>query len=762
MKDDALAPPAAPHKPMDLSTNDNLNRSCIPQVQSPKSKPPPISSKPPPILSKPPPTLPRQALLIIPVVSTPAPVLSIVTEPFAPLTNKDLIEQTEAAIKIQTVWRNRSTDIKTPPEKSSLHATPIEMRTLPPPPLLKPKPPLKPPLPSPTLRSTPAPTSVPSTSSVEKDQLNKGVPGVKPPVKPRQVVNDQGPLPSAKSVPPLPLSSRPPRPAVQPPRLVIAPALIPAGVTEIIAPLTDQELIEQTQAAIKIQTVWRTKTTAKESLATSPPVPRRSVKQLMAIQTISAPPPPPPSQSKPALIQNLNEMPPRCEVLTPKPQSLAKAALFPSQDHVMPVESPMQPKLLTSSYSSTQPPQSPKPLNVPNPVAFQLQPPPQSLNPPLAPSNSIVFPLPTLSVMKPSRQAPPPPPPQLQSTKSPPLRPISAIVHEATAMVPPAPQPSPHITKPSRQESEEGISRPSLKRGQHVTGQRPGFETLLAEHAKYKVDQKESPNVKTDTHEKFTEQTNANHSALGEQHVIKNSVVTRPKSLRSSGERHSDGRSAHKTYSFSKSGTLSFDGEKSPVLEIHIESYEQKYKLDPEIIGRGGYGIVHRATRINDGLIVALKIIKRSETVYEDKDDDGKSIERIIKGYHGDPQAQGELRNEDLLLHHLKGQPGILELYDRYETAEQISFVTEFCHLGTLYDYLENKIHPEVTAETDSWELAQSRTRDSSLPAETWGNKWRDLYTKEIWKIFQEILEVIYIFLTHLFPSVIHAPILFS
>ncbi|KAJ3089463.1 Serine/threonine-protein kinase plk4 [Quaeritorhiza haematococci] len=98
----------------------------------------------------------------------------------------------------------------------------------------------------------------------------------------------------------------------------------------------------------------------------------------------------------------------------------------------------------------------------------------------------------------------------------------------------------------------------------------------------------------------------------------------------------------------------------------------EDYELD-EMLGRGGFGFVHKATSRSLGSYgreVAIKLIDK----------------KLMKAHNMTRRVANEVEIH-WQLHH----PGIIELYNYFEDANYVYLITELCKNGELYRYIQQR-----------------------------------------------------------------------
>lgn len=113
-------------------------------------------------------------------------------------------------------------------------------------------------------------------------------------------------------------------------------------------------------------------------------------------------------------------------------------------------------------------------------------------------------------------------------------------------------------------------------------------------------------------------------------------------------------------------------GPVGPVLGRPMEDVKATYTLGKEL-GRGQFGVTFLCTNKQTGEQLACKTIaKRKLATKEDIDD---------------------VRREVQIMHHLTGQPNIVELKGAYEDKHSVHLVMELCAGGELFDRIIAKGH---------------------------------------------------------------------
>jgi len=91
---------------------------------------------------------------------------------------------------------------------------------------------------------------------------------------------------------------------------------------------------------------------------------------------------------------------------------------------------------------------------------------------------------------------------------------------------------------------------------------------------------------------------------------------------------------------------------------------EDKYRVDPLVLGVGQFATVHPCVNLETGKKCAVKVIKRSNT------------------------SENRLSLEISILKQIKGHPNVVGLYDCFCTNTEVKLVMEYVSGGELFDYL--------------------------------------------------------------------------
>ena len=120
---------------------------------------------------------------------------------------------------------------------------------------------------------------------------------------------------------------------------------------------------------------------------------------------------------------------------------------------------------------------------------------------------------------------------------------------------------------------------------------------------------------------------------------------------------------------FKLSNLFSFSSKHSTTREkiSVVKDFTKEFKLDG-ILGKGGFGTVHSATRISDGMQVAVKEVMK-ENIVADGTTDNVPL-------------------EVLLLQQIKDVPGVIRLLDYFETGDSFYIVMEMFNGCDLFDFI--------------------------------------------------------------------------
>nr|VDD19016.1 unnamed protein product [Brassica oleracea] len=113
-------------------------------------------------------------------------------------------------------------------------------------------------------------------------------------------------------------------------------------------------------------------------------------------------------------------------------------------------------------------------------------------------------------------------------------------------------------------------------------------------------------------------------------------------------------------------------GPIGPVLGRPMEDVKSSYSLGKEL-GRGQFGVTHLCTQKATGQQFACKTIAKRKLVNKEDIED--------------------VRREVQIMHHMTGQPNIVELKGAYEDKHSVHLVMELCAGGELFDRIIAKGH---------------------------------------------------------------------
>lgn len=113
-------------------------------------------------------------------------------------------------------------------------------------------------------------------------------------------------------------------------------------------------------------------------------------------------------------------------------------------------------------------------------------------------------------------------------------------------------------------------------------------------------------------------------------------------------------------------------GPLGPVLGRPMEEIKSTYNIGKEL-GRGQFGVTHLCTHKTTGEQFACKTIAKRKLINKEDIDD--------------------VRREVQIMHHLTGQPNIVELRGAYEDKQSVHLVMELCAGGELFDRIIAKGH---------------------------------------------------------------------
>ncbi|KAJ8446841.1 hypothetical protein Cgig2_016151 [Carnegiea gigantea] len=113
-------------------------------------------------------------------------------------------------------------------------------------------------------------------------------------------------------------------------------------------------------------------------------------------------------------------------------------------------------------------------------------------------------------------------------------------------------------------------------------------------------------------------------------------------------------------------------GQNGPVLGRPMEDVKSMYTFGKEL-GRGQFGVTHLVTHKQTGEQFACKTIAKRKLINKEDIED--------------------VRREVQIMHHLTGQPNIVELKGAYEDKHSVHLVMELCAGGELFDRIIAKGH---------------------------------------------------------------------
>lgn len=109
-----------------------------------------------------------------------------------------------------------------------------------------------------------------------------------------------------------------------------------------------------------------------------------------------------------------------------------------------------------------------------------------------------------------------------------------------------------------------------------------------------------------------------------------------------------------------------------PVLGKPMEDVRSTYSMGKEL-GRGQFGVTHLCTHKSTGKQYACKTIAKRKLVNKEDIED--------------------VKREVQIMHHLSGQPNIVELVNVFEDKQSVHLVMELCAGGELFDRIIAKGH---------------------------------------------------------------------
>ncbi|CAL0302142.1 unnamed protein product [Lupinus luteus] len=168
-------------------------------------------------------------------------------------------------------------------------------------------------------------------------------------------------------------------------------------------------------------------------------------------------------------------------------------------------------------------------------------------------------------------------------------------------------------------------------------------------------------NTATTDHKGDTNQQSNKHRAANEPSTNPPSTSKPPSSAS-----HPPSSASHPPSTQSRTAAI------GPVLGRPMEDVRATYSLGKEL-GRGQFGITHLCTNKATGQQFACKTIAKRKLVHKEDIED--------------------VRREVQIMHHLTGQPNIVELKGAYEDKQSVHLVMELCAGGELFDRIIAKGH---------------------------------------------------------------------
>ncbi|MCO5569608.1 hypothetical protein L7F22_023324 [Adiantum nelumboides] len=131
----------------------------------------------------------------------------------------------------------------------------------------------------------------------------------------------------------------------------------------------------------------------------------------------------------------------------------------------------------------------------------------------------------------------------------------------------------------------------------------------------------------------------------------------------------------------------------------HLELRCQQDYAVGNVLGTGGFSVVHKAVHCKDGSSVAIKTIKKVGFVQPSSFRSGRNLPLQI------PISETLLANEILVMRHIVEEvfphPNVIHLHDVYEDEVGVHFVLELCSGGELFDRIvASKCYSEAAAAT--------------------------------------------------------------
>lgn len=165
----------------------------------------------------------------------------------------------------------------------------------------------------------------------------------------------------------------------------------------------------------------------------------------------------------------------------------------------------------------------------------------------------------------------------------------------------------------------------------------------------------------TFTHRRKRDSNNTDHSAIASSHNAVASAHTKPSSSTApAGPRQTT------------LGRLKEDAKSQTILGRPLEDVKSQYIIGKEL-GRGQFGVTYICTDKQTKEQYACKSIAKRKLIHKDDKED--------------------VRREVQIMHHLTGQPNIVELKGANEDKQSVNLVMELCAGGELFDRIIAKGH---------------------------------------------------------------------
>ena len=104
-------------------------------------------------------------------------------------------------------------------------------------------------------------------------------------------------------------------------------------------------------------------------------------------------------------------------------------------------------------------------------------------------------------------------------------------------------------------------------------------------------------------------------------------------------------------------------------VKTNVKSFDKEYQL-LNVVGKGGFGTVHKAIRKADGEMVAVKIVSKDNMIASDENEN--------------------LPLEIVLLRQVNEVPGVVKLLDYFETGTSYFIIMEMVHSCDLFDFISS------------------------------------------------------------------------